>query len=155
MKTKTTILALLMTAFSYGQTLVNYTESPYITSFVWKDGSTYHYQYKADSKINNREISNITIDLCDSRELYDVYGDDSYKLEYKDNVIKFDNINPRGDEFIFGFYTMNSPELGDANIKASTQTYTNQIWTPSCQIPEPSYILISSIGTFFLFKRRR
>jgi len=154
MKTKLILLTMLMTSFTQGHSLISNLESDYITSSVTYDGSQYHYNYRSDSKINNRDISNITIELCDDVNIYDIYGDDLFTLEYKDESIKFDNIEPDGEEFIFGFYSKNSPELNDAYIKASRTTHTNQILSPSCQIPEPS-ILPLAFGILILARRRR
>ena len=159
MKTKLTLplAAVLMTAFAQGQSLIpNIWESSYITTTVTYDGSSYRYQYRADAKINNRDISNITIKLCDHSSIYDIFGDDEFDYEFDNGFIKFDDIETSGKDFTFGFYSKNSPAINDAFIKAARNTYNNQILSPACQIPEPNVMsLIFAFGVITLTKRRR
>jgi hypothetical protein len=54
-----------------------------------------------------------------------------------------------------GYYMENGATLCEEHhIKASNRTYTNSIFSPSCQIPEPS-VLALSFGLIILAKRRR
>ena len=134
---------------------MNYIESSYITSSVYYDGSIYHYEYRADSKIDNRDISNITIDLCNSTEICNIYGDDPFKFVNEKDYIKFDNIKPKGSDFVFGFYSTYAPEINESYIKASNKVYKTGVFSPSCQIPEPSVLSLLFGFIFLLTKRRR
>jgi hypothetical protein len=163
MKTNLLLAILLTSSLTQGQTLVANLESQYITTTVYYedteyfyDDSQYYYEYRVDAKIKNKDISNITIDLCNPCELYFIFADGSYEIEFGDDFIKFDDIETRWGEFVFGFHSKYAPSINEAHIKASNRTYTNSIYSPACQIPEPNVMsLIFAFGVITLTKRRR
>lgn len=153
---KTAILILITISAAHSQIVPTVgLEPPLITSSIQFDGELYHYEYWTAAKQDGHDISNVTINVCESNSLYSIYGDDEFVVEFTNQSIKFDNIAPVGEEFVFGFSSIYSPELSFAYVKAATQTYGSPIYSPSCHVPEPSSALIGVCGLTILVKRRR
>ena len=126
----------------------------YLDSSVTFDGTLYHYSYVSDSKIGKKDISNITIKLCDPTSIFNIYSDDSFESLFETERFKFDSIQPEGDDFVFGFYSYYPPTLSNAAIKSSTSTYFQTAYVPSC-IPEPTTFALGSFGLLTLLSRRK
>lgn len=153
---KTAIFTLLTISAAQSQIVPTVgLEPPPITSSVHFNGATYQYEYRVGSTVGGRDVSNIIINVCDSTSLYSIYGDDQFTIEFTDHSIKFDDIAPVGEEFVFGFSSAYSPELSFAYVKAATQTYGSPIYSPSCHVPEPSSAFIGVCGLTLLVRRRR
>jgi hypothetical protein len=140
---------------SNAATLVNRFESMHITTNVYYDNGVYQYEYFSSPQIEGRDISNITIDLCDDCKIFGFNADDHCSFEDKDGAIKIDSIKPKGNDFVFSFYSNCAPEKNDAYIKAGRFTYDYQVLSPSCQVPEPETALLGMLGVLCLFRRRR
>lgn len=155
MKTKTTLLSLLMIGFAHGATLISTLTSPKITSTVTFDNGVYNYKYVINrSPLDCRhELSNITINLCDTASTFKYYGDDPFNLIKSNKTIKFDSINVKGDTFVFGYYSMNTPTTTTAIIKDCYTSCNDNVLTPNC-IPETSTWLMSLLTLPLIFKRK-
>lgn len=151
MKLKIILLTLLPTMLWGG--LTTQYNSQYINSTVTYENDVYRYEYVADATLNKRDISNITISLSECQDIYDAYGDDPFKIVYEDDLVKFDSIKPKGDTFVFGFFSRFGPQLTHSTIKAANTTYTDSVYAPSCEVPEPT-ILSLLAGFTILLKRR-
>lgn len=155
MKTKTTLLSLLMVGFAHSATLISTLVSPKLTSTVTFDNGMYNYKYVINSKPfdGKHELSHVTLNLCNVDFAFRYYGDDPFCIETTKHTVKFDNIDPRGDTFVFGYFSRNAPTETSAVIKASTSTYTDKVLTPKC-IPETSTWLMSLLTLPLIFKRK-
>lgn len=153
-----TILKLIAAALISMATLVqgepiNSSQDSYISSYVTYDGMYYNYHYIAQSKINNRDISNISIEICDPNEIFDIYSDDAFQALFEKDSFKFDSIKPDGEIFVFGFYSENPPSLNTANIKAANASFLQEVYSPTC-VPELGSAILGSFCLLILLSRR-
>lgn len=155
MKTKTTLLSLLMVGFAHSATIISTLTSPKITSNVIFDNGLYNYQYVVSSSPVDcgYDLSNIILNLCNSDLTFKYYGDDPYNLSKTKTTLKFNDINANGNTFVFGYSSNNPPTTTTAIIKNYNDTFTNKILTPNC-IPETSTLMLSLLTIPLFFKRR-
>lgn len=159
MKAKLLALCLILSGLTQGATLVQTLSNPDINTSVYLDGSIYTYEYVMSSKpIDDRhELSHVTVSLCNSENIFGAFANGQFTPETTQLTYKFDNLNPQGETFVFGFQSFKSPELSTVLAKAATETETYQILAPTCapSVPEPSAALLGGLGILALLRRRR
>jgi hypothetical protein len=159
MKTKTTLLSLLMAGFAHSATLISTLTSPKITSTVTLDNGVYNYKYVINARPldDQNDLLNLSINMCDSAFTSRYYGDDPFNLLKSKDYVKFNDIDVKGDNFIFGYESTNAPTKTDILIKTCGSNYTDKILTPDCKtpcIPETSAWMMSLLTLPLIFKRR-
>jgi len=142
-------------------TLASMQVSDKITSTVYQlEDGTYHYEYTMTTQPidGKHDLSNVVIEICDLTTISNWYADDTNNISFTtDGYLKFDNIHPKDNTFVFGFYSPHEYEPSTVTMKASNETYTDTILAPNCvPVPEPSSLsLMSALGTSLLCRRRR
>lgn len=127
-------------------------EDDHIESSVYFDGSLYHYEYEVEPEINGRNVTNVTINLSNAAQLFDIYTDSQYILNQNQGFLRILGIMPTDDEIVFGFSSYSPPEINSALIRAANRTYTNSVYSP---IPEASSCFLGCVAIFCLLKRRK
>lgn len=148
-KTFAILTALLLSPLVKGQTIISSIDAGYVTSTVYQYGSSYKYEYIVDSKIDNKKITETTINLSDAL-IYNIVGDDEFQSLTGVNYVTFWDIKPKDDYFVVSYYSNNIPDIFSMSVDTSKDSYNMSVYAP---IPEPSLLSLSAMG--LLLNRRR
>lgn len=147
---KLLLTTLMASSLANSQTIIANMNSGHVTSTVYQYGSSYKYEYTIDSKINNKKISTVTINL-DDINVYNLTGDDEYVVTYYPDYILFEDIKPKDDYFVASYYSNNVPNMFNMSVDNTKDVYDFNVFAP---IPEPSVLLLLLVG-FLMNNRRR
>lgn len=138
-------------------------EGPGLTEpIISYNTGVWHYQYTVSSQPldGKHDISHVSISLCNSANIFNMFANAPYTAEVTATTFKWDSITPVGSTFVFGFDSLNPPALVDMTMKAATDNYTFTITGPAChpggdQLPEPTAAIMLGFSALTLLRRKR